>query len=109
MLYELTILAILGPLAGVALGVYLAWDRGQGRDNTERLLTYMREGDALRHVVMDFVASAQHRHPPTPSEWHAVVDAMLHKGTPDSIRRAHHVQCGTALPNEVTKVNQPDT
>lgn len=104
------VVAGLGPIAGFALGVYLA--RRSGTPTTrahERALTFMREGEVLRHLVMDFVRRARREHPPTLSQWHALVDAMLHKGTPASIRRAHHVQCGTALPDQVTDATQGDT
>lgn len=104
------VVAGLGPIAGFALGVYLARRSGaQASRAPDRALMFMREGEALRHVVLNFVRRAHREHPPTPAEWRALVEEMLHKGTPAEIRRAHHVQCGTALPDEVTLSSQPDT
>lgn len=106
----IVILAILSPLVGFALGVHLARRSGANTSHKhDRALTFMREGESLRHVVMDFVRRARRVHSPTPEEWHALVEAMFHRGTPAGIRHAHHVQCGTALPDEVTDSGQLDT
>lgn len=110
MIYALVIIAILSPLAGFALGVHLARRSGADASHAhERAVTFLREGEALRHLVMNFVRRARLERPPTPADWHALVDAMLHSGTPAEIRRLHHEQCGTALPDQVTLSTQGDT
>ena len=103
MIYTLVVVAILSPLAGFALGVYLVRrSDAQPSRAHDRAMTFLREGEELRRVVVDFVRRARLEHPPTPAEWHALVEAMLHSGTPDSIRRVLHIQYGTALPDGVT-------
>ncbi len=90
----LTLVAVLAPLAGFWLGVHLARRRPDGPDLRKRCVSLLREADGLRSVTLDFVAKAT-RQRPTPSEYRALVDAMLHDGTPETIRRIHHERCGT--------------
>lgn len=107
MTYVLIILAILGPLAGVLLGVYLAGRSPspvRGSLEHTRAITLMREADMLRRLVLDFVARARSERPPTQDDWHELVGAMLHPGTPESICELHHKKCGTHVSQDRTIV-----
>lgn len=63
-------------------------------------LHYMREGNQLRHTVIDFIKLARHERMPTNKNWHDLVEAILHEGTPESIKQEYHRLCGTVLEEE---------
>lgn len=104
----LAIVAIVSPLAGVCLGVYLA-RRASSRSTRDELgrsaLSFLREADATRLVVLNFVERAR-RSPPSFADYRELVDAMIVPGTPESIRRLHHRKCGTATQDELREIEK---
>lgn len=93
--------AMVGGALGVAAGFLGAWLRKRSDPNDQvhrNAVHFMREGDELRRTVMDFVRRARLERPPGAEDWRALVEAMLHRGTPAPIRELHHKQCGTAWP-----------
>lgn len=99
--------------ASIVAGCYMAVQliAGKPRDPAyeqvkKNALGFLRDGDAIRMVVLDFVKNAR-RSPPTDDEWRALVDAMMHKGTPESIRVIHHRLCGTMEEEQEWPKNNP--
>jgi len=91
------VVAGMGSLAGFWLGVHLA-RRSDHRGQTQvhrNALQFMREGDAMRSAVLEWVTRAQ-KDPPTVDDYRALVDAVLHSSTPEAIRQMHHRLCGIA-------------
>lgn len=104
--------AMVGAALGVALGFLLRASLRRSPANHDQVhrnaVHFMREGDELRRTVMDFVRRARLERPPGAEDWRALVEAVMHRGTPDPIRELHHKQCGTAWP-QVTETSQSAT
>ena len=90
---------VLGAILGVALRHWgRTYDEERFQNVTRNALREMRENNAIRHTVLEFVKLARHRaNDLTDVDWHRLVDAVIHDSTPESIRELYHRQCGTQL------------
>lgn len=94
-------LAVMGIICGGIFGglatLYYVRMTPTAAENARRnAVKVVKENAALRHFVMDFVTKMLSKpSPPSLLDWEKLVDEMIIEGTPYSIRKALHQQCGT--------------
>lgn len=95
----LILVFIVGSAVSVVIGALVGYSTSSStrriRALEKRCLEFLRESDAMRTVVFKFVTKARQVEEPTAEDYRALVDAVLHPSTPESIRQVHHKLCGT--------------